>query len=188
MPPPSEPSHDRHLNANWRAAWRAARPAHGLVDYLTEEAMTAREGLEKARSFIEAERQHRIDSFTIGGDYATADESEIGYLAEVDDALAAVTDALATLSAPAPDEVVVLPTIEQSSIVALNQAIAKICDLEELAIERSDDDHDDGDDPNSYGEGYDSGYIFGLRDAKGAVEELAAAQAALVERAKGVEP
>ena len=68
--------------------------------------MTAREGLEKARSFIEAERQHRIDSFTIGGDYATADESEIGYLAEVDDALAAVTDALATLSAPAPDEVV----------------------------------------------------------------------------------
>ena len=68
--------------------------------------MTAREGLEKARSFIEAERQHRIDSFTIGGDYATADESEIGYLAEVDDALAAVTDAIAALSAPAPDEVV----------------------------------------------------------------------------------
>ena len=106
-------------------------------------------------------------------------------MAEANDALRDYTPSSAALSAPAPDEVVVLPTIEQSSIVALNQAIAKICDLEELAIERSDDDHDDGDDPNSYGEGYDSGYIFGLRDAKGAVEELAAAQAALVERAKG---
>jgi hypothetical protein len=52
-------------------------------------------------------------------------------------------------------------TFEKSSIVAL------IEDLEWQAIQDQDED-----DPESYGAGYDSGYLEGLRAARRAVEAL----------------
>ena len=61
---------------------------------------------------------------------------------------------------------------DRSATYTKSEIVALIYDLEADAIRNATDDPEDEGDLNSFGSGYDLGYLAGLRAARFAVEEI----------------